>query len=62
MKIAKIALLLSFVLVVALAFSSCGDNKGTEGLDFYPLPDGTYGVIAGNALYMDKIVIPLKMQ
>ena len=60
MKITKIALLLSFVLVVALAFSSCGDTKGTEGLEFYPLPDGTYGVMVGNDLYMDKIVIPAK--
>ena len=29
-----------------------------EALDFYPLPDGTYGVKAGNTLYMNKIVIP----
>ena len=29
-----------------------------EALDFHPLPDGTYGVMAGNTLYMNKIVIP----
>ena len=29
-----------------------------EALDFYPLPDGTYGVKAGNTLYMEKVVIP----
>ena len=58
MKISKIALLLSIVMVFMLAFSSCGEEKGTEGLDFYPLPDGTYGVKAGTALYLDKIVIP----
>ena len=92
MKITKIALLLSFVLVVALAFSSCAsqgdldalkdridaleqenealkaeienlkgngsDDVYANALDFSPLPDGTYGVKAGNTLYMDKVVIP----
>ena len=29
-----------------------------SALDFYPLPDGTYGVKAGNTLYMESIVIP----
>ena len=98
MKITKIALLLSLVLVFTMAFSSCGnknelnDLKGriealekeneelkgeiedlknnnssfsdgstdvyANALDFYPLPDGTYGVKAGNTLYMDKVVIP----
>ena len=32
--------------------------ENLSGLDFYPLPDGTYGVIAGNSLYLDKITIP----
>ena len=77
MKIAKIALLLSIILVFALTFSSCAnqgdiddlnqkvdslkpgtDNVYANALDFYPLPDGTYGVKAGNTLYMDKVVIP----
>ena len=58
MKISKIALLLSIILVFTLTFSSCGEEKGTEGLEFYPFPDGTYGVKAGTALYLDKIVIP----
>ena len=31
---------------------------GTLGLEFYPLPDGTYGVMAGNTQYLDAIVIP----
>lgn len=30
----------------------------TEGLDFYPLADGTYGVKAGRAQYLADIVIP----
>lgn len=30
------------------------------GLDFYSLPDGTYGVMAGNSKYLEKIVIPEK--
>ena len=29
-----------------------------SALDFYPLPDGTYGVMAGNTIYMESIVIP----
>ena len=31
---------------------------GTEGLDFYPLPDGTYGVMCGKAKFLNEIVIP----
>ena len=27
-------------------------------LDFYPLPDGTYGVKAGNSIYAESIIIP----
>ena len=34
------------------------DHEGTEGLDFYLLPDGTYGVNAGTAYYLDYVVIP----
>jgi len=30
----------------------------TQGLDFYYLPDGTYGVKAGQAEYLEEIVIP----
>ena len=32
----------------------------TEGLAFYPLPDGTYGVKAGYTEYLNHIVIPAK--
>ena len=31
---------------------------GTEGLDFYPFPDGSCGVTAGKTKYLDNIVIP----
>lgn len=31
---------------------------GTEGLEYYPLADGTYGVSAGTALYLSEIIIP----
>ena len=27
-------------------------------LDFYPLPDGTYGVKAGNSIYAESVIIP----
>lgn len=32
--------------------------NGTEGLEFYPLSDGTYGVSVGRAKYMEVIRIP----
>ena len=35
-------------------------SSGTEGLAYYPLPDGTYAVGAGNALYLTEIVIPAR--
>lgn len=35
-----------------------GTPAGTEGLEFYLLPDDTYGVAAGNTLYLEEIVIP----
>lgn len=34
------------------------ESENIYGLDFYLLPDGTYGVMAGKALYLDKIVVP----
>ena len=34
------------------------ENENAQELDFYLLPDGTYGVMAGKALYLDKIEIP----
>ena len=33
-------------------------QEGTDGLDYYPLPDGTYGVKAGNTLYLEHVEIP----
>ena len=38
--------------------SSIITYDGTEGLDFYPLSDGTYGVKAGKASYLEEVVIP----
>lgn len=34
------------------------EHEGTEGLDFYPLADGTYGVKVGKAQMLEEIVIP----
>ena len=34
------------------------ETEGSEGLDYYPLSDGTYGVKLGRAIYLNKIVIP----
>ncbi len=33
-------------------------NENPQGLDFYPLTDGTYGAKAGKALYLESIEIP----
>ena len=34
------------------------ENEGTEGLEYYPLPDGTYGVKMGTTQYLEEVVIP----
>ena len=34
------------------------EQEGTDGLDFYPLPDGTYAVAAGKTQYLSEIIIP----
>ena len=34
------------------------DNENPQGLDFYPLPDGTYAVAFGKAWLLDEITIP----
>ncbi len=33
-------------------------DDNPQGLDFYPLPDGTYAVSAGKASYLENIIIP----
>ena len=38
--------------------SSDDTDNNDCGLDFYPLPDGTFAVMAGKSLYLDKITIP----
>lgn len=45
-------------MVFMLAFSSCGFSKEINGLYFYKLKDGTYGVKAGETLQLEQIVIP----
>ena len=37
---------------------SLSQSEGTFGLEYYPLPDGTYAVASGTATYLDEIVIP----
>lgn len=34
------------------------ETEGTEGLEYYPLPNNTFGVKAGTTIYLDKIIIP----
>ena len=38
--------------------SGTDGEEGTPGLEYYPLPDGTYGVMAGTTLYLEEIEIP----
>ncbi len=33
-------------------------SEGTDGLEYYSLPDGTYAVSAGTTKYLEEIVIP----
>ena len=33
--------------------SSAPDDENPQRLDFYPLPDGTYGVKAGKSFYLE---------
>ena len=68
----KLLVILLIVCMLATVFVSCSGKKGeqveqepqeeqeigTEVLDFYPLPDGTYGVKCGKAQYLSEIVIP----
>ena len=35
-----------------------GTLEGTDGLEYYPLPDGTYAISAGTTKYLEEIVIP----
>ena len=41
-----------------VADDSEDESQGTEGLAYYPLPDGTYAVGQGNTIYAEEIVIP----
>lgn len=34
------------------------EEEGSDGLEYYPLPDGTYAVSAGTTKYLEEIVIP----
>ena len=43
---------------VGIVSADSSDEVNMYGLNFYPLPDATYGVTAGNACYFDKIEIP----
>ena len=32
--------------------------EGTDGLEYYPLPDGSYGIMMGTTKYPEEIIIP----
>ena len=44
--------------VISSNNGSLSSNEGTYGLEYYPLPDGTYAVSAGTTKYLEEIVIP----
>lgn len=68
----KILILLLCVLLIAVPLAACkdknnpgippaasvDDSDNPQMLDFFPLPDGTYGVGIGKAIYLNSIVIP----
>ena len=68
-KISFLVLVLVFALCLPL-LAACGNgaNGGeettekelvaSEGLEYYPLPDGTYAVASGTAQYLEEIIIP----
>lgn len=43
---------------MALTAKWRSDADHSDFFDFYPLPDGTYGVMAGKTLYLSEVVIP----
>ena len=52
-------LILLVIILCCISFSGCGSNDGgSEGLEFYPLSNGTYAVGGGTSIYLDEIVIP----
>ena len=68
-KISFLVLVLVFALwLPLLAACGSGTNGGeettekelvaSEGLEYYPLPDGTYAVASGTAQYLEEIIIP----
>lgn len=40
------------------ALGADGSTGAEDSLNYYPLPDNTYGITAGNAKYLETIVIP----
>ena len=55
----RLFLCLGLILMVVFVLTACGEKEeGTPGLTFFPRSDGNYVVSAGEALYLDEIVIP----
>ena len=64
MKVLKKVLLgvlsLACVVTASVGLTACGGGNGkdgTDGLEYYPAPDG-YAVDQGNTMYLEEIVIP----
>lgn len=60
----KLIIILASVMacMMVATFTACdgadGKSEATEGLEYYLLPDDTFGVKAGTTLYLDKVVVP----
>ena len=62
-KIFTLLILCVLCVFCAIGFTACENTdkneiEYTEGLDFYPLTDGTYSVKVGTAIYLEDIIIP----
>ena len=59
----KIFILLLILALCILSFAACDaidteTHEGTAGLEYYPLPNGTYSVSIGTAKDLEQIIIP----
>lgn len=60
MKKFNILILLLVIFAIMTVLVSCAGEQGTDGLEYYELPDGNFAVGVGAAKYLEKIVIPSK--
>ena len=63
-KIIRILEVLLAALLAVAVLASCdkkagsAEAEGSDGLEYYPLPDGTYAVGGGKTQYLTEVEIP----